>query len=103
MLSRAQKIIDRMTWKRTFWRSRFLDQAGRPTAEAMKALRDLSTFCYGNKPSAKVSQKSGCIDPIAMGIAEGRREVFLHIVNLLNLDDAAFNRLLTQYQQENDE
>lgn len=103
MLDRARKFIEKTVWKRNFWRMQFLDHKGKITADGARALRDLSTFCYGNKTTVKVSPKSGSIDPLAMAIAEGRREVFLHILSMLNLDDTTFNRMITHYQQEFEE
>lgn len=50
-------------------------------------LRDIAQFCGAYKTTAKVSPVSRVIDPLAMGIAEGRRQVYLHIQRRLNLTD----------------
>ena len=102
MDERGKKIVEKKARTRQLFRQMFLDHQDKLTSEGIALMRDLGDFCYARKSLAKVSPKSGMIDPIAMGIAEGRREVFLYIVNMLNTDDAIFNRLLTQYYQEND-
>ncbi len=95
------KLIERKLRVRRVFKQMFLDLHGRPTADGMIALRDLADFCYANKPCPKVNPKSGIIDPIAMGIAEGRREVYLKICDYLNVDERTVTRLLTQaYEQQ---
>lgn len=49
-------------------------------------LRDLARICYANKTTAST-------DPVAMGVAEGRRQVLLHIQQMLRLTDAEVHRL----------
>ena len=95
-----RKAIEQKANVRRCFRQLLLDHNERPTAETMILLRELSRFCYANKPTAKISPRSGNIDPLAMAIAEGRREVFLYILNILNTDDAVFDKLLTQYHQQ---
>lgn len=93
----AKQITLRDAYKRIF-----LNDNGNLKAETLIVLRDLARFCYANKPTAKLSQKTGCIDPNAMLIAEGRRESYLRVLNQINVSDAVFNRLLTQYYDESD-
>lgn len=103
MFDRFQAHLNRKMRIRRFFRAAFLDGQDRLTGDGHLVLQELAKFCYANRPTPKISPKSGMIDPVAMGVAEGRREVFLLITNYLTIDDHAFNRLLTQYQQENDE
>ncbi len=48
-------------------------------------LAELSAFCHCEITTAKASPVTGSIDPNAVLIAEGRRQVMLHIARLLNL------------------
>lgn len=56
-------------------------------------LRDLARICYATKTTA-----SG--NPTAMAVAEGRRQVLLHIQRMLDLTDAEIHRLA--HPQESD-
>ena len=98
----AKKKIERQITTRQAYRQLFLNDAGKLKPEAMLVMRDLSRFCYANKSSAKISPKTGQIDPYATHIADGRREVFLRLINQVNVDDSIFQRLLTQYYEETD-
>ncbi len=95
-----RKAIEQKANVRRCFRRLLLDHEEKPTSETMIILRELARFCYANRPTAKISPRLGNIDPLAMAIAEGRREVFLYILNILNTDDAVFDRLLTQYHQQ---
>ena len=44
---------------------------------------DLAIFCFDDRPTSAVNRVTGSIDPIASGIAEGRREVLLRIKQFL--------------------
>lgn len=56
------------------------------------ALDDLSEFCRADR-SCVVFGKDGRVDTHATAVAEGRREVFLRIQQMLNLTDAQLNKL----------
>lgn len=86
--------------RRNAWRSMFRDEDGQLTQAGKVALSDLRKFCHVDRPTIKVSPKSGQIDPLAMAIAEGRREVFLRIAELLKLDDRDLEALLRQQFDE---
>lgn len=60
---------------------------GKPHRHAEMMLADLRRFCRATASTAIVSPVSKTIDPIAMGMAEGRREVWNRIMAHLNLDD----------------
>lgn len=97
-----QKMIERI-WstirKRDLIRQGMLDNKDgfQPWAHAL--MMDLGKFCYMNKPGSKVSKITGRIDPIASGIAEGRREVFLRILHLLNFTDENAIKMIEQLNQ----
>lgn len=48
----------------------------------------LAEFCHHRRSSVLVSPQTGCVDPVAMGVAEGRREVFLWLLQKASIDDA---------------
>jgi hypothetical protein len=50
-------------------------------------LRDIAQFCGAYKSTAKVSPVQREVDVHAMLIAEGRRQVYLHIQRRLRLTD----------------
>lgn len=55
------------------------------TGDGQAVLAELSAFAHFETTTAKASLRTGMIDPNAMMIAEGRRQVLLHIAQLLNL------------------
>jgi hypothetical protein len=56
-------------------------------------LSDLSRFCRARSSTAAVSPVSRQIDPLAMAMAEGRREVWLRIQQYLNMDERVILKL----------
>lgn len=79
------------------------DEYGELKPEALELLADLENFCRFSKSTAHVGLKFGQVDPLAMAIAEGRREVFLRILNQLNLNQQELLRLsknLKEHQKE---
>ena len=62
------------------------------TPNASIVLDDLARFCY-------VNRSTSASNAIAMAVAEGRRQVWLHIQHKLNLTDAQVDRIA--YQPEN--
>lgn len=53
-----------------------------------QVLADLREFCFASRPT--IFDK----DPLVMARREGRREVFVRIVNYLNLDEATVQQLM---------
>ena len=66
------------------------------TAEIV--LADLKRFCRAETSTAVVSPVSKAIDPLAMAMAEGRREVWNRIQQYLHMAD----REITQLKEENE-
>lgn len=58
---------------------------GGPAGEAV--LGDLVIFCCAQETTAKPGP-DGKIDPIAMAVAEGRRQVLMHVTAGLNMDQS---------------
>lgn len=65
------------------------------------ALDDLSEFCRADR-SCVVFGKDGRVDTHATAVAEGRREVFLRIQQMLNLTDAQLNKLRNDEELTNE-
>ncbi len=96
ILDRLHQIIDR----RNAWRTDYRDADGSLTRAALVRLTDLQRFCYANRSTIKVSPTTGQVDPYAMAIAEGRREVWMRISEYLKLDDRDMQALLKQHNDE---
>jgi hypothetical protein len=82
---RAQ--IERIFMKRQAYRRMFLDQDGNVRPDAEVVLADLKKFCRAVTPTIVVSPVQKTIDPMAMAMAEGRREVWNRLMAYLHLED----------------
>lgn len=91
-LAAANQELSRVLHRRSHYRAAF----GSVSGEAV--LADLMRFCGVRRTSVTFSPATGAIDPIAMAIREGRREVALRILKHLNLDEEKLQKL-----QENDD
>lgn len=85
--------IRRVFTRRTSYRRVFMDQEGRITRDAEIVLADLKRFCRATTSTVVVSPVSKNIDPYAMAIAEGRREVWNRLASFLYLDEKTVQRL----------
>ena len=92
--------LRRIMSRRNAWREVFRSEDGELKKSGIEVLADLQRFCHDNRPTVKVSKATGMVDPIAMAIAEGRREVFLRIKEHLKLDDRDLQRLIKQQTDE---
>lgn len=72
-------------WARLKLRSHYRGVFG-PTQSTQIVLADLARFCYATKSTFMIN-RAGHADPVAMAMAEGRREVFNRIRAMLNLSD----------------
>lgn len=79
--------------RRLAWQRLMLAEHGRLTADAEIALKDLARFCRAHRSTAVYSPVRGAIDPIASARADGRREVYLRIVENLHLDERFLTNL----------
>lgn len=62
-----------------------------PAAEAV--MRDLAHYCYADRSTLKISLVTQQADPIATAFAEGRRDVFLRISAMCNLNPQQIERI----------
>ncbi len=91
MISRARAWLNR----RTAYRATFLrDDDGKPDLNGLAVLQDLARFCCANRSTIRISPVSRTIDPMAMAVSEGRREVFMRIAKFCHLSDADITRFL---------
>ena len=90
ILNAFQKLFRR----RTAYRQLFLLDNGSPNPNAARVLADLKRFCKAQTSTVYVSPISKTIDPLAMAMAEGRREVWNRIQSHLQISDQEISRLV---------
>lgn len=93
-------ILERIFRKRVSYRRIFLRDDGELNEAAKVVMADLAKFCRARGSTAMVSPQTGSIDPIAMAMAEGRREVFNRINEYLHINDNILQNL--REEQVND-
>ena len=82
-----RSVIDKILGRKQAYRRTFLDADGKPGRDAEIVLADLRRFCRATASTVVVSPVSKQIDPIAMAMAEGRREVWNRIMAHLYVDE----------------
>lgn len=77
----------RRRWmRRLSYRDCFLNGAGELTPAGAAVIKDLVKFCGPYKSTVKLTLNRS-IDTHAMAVAEGRREVFLHVLAILKVTE----------------
>jgi hypothetical protein len=94
-----QAFLKRLITRKQAYQRIFLGDDSSPHKDAEIVLADLKRFCYVERPTIKVTAQQ-TIDPLAMAVAEGRREVFMRIVQFMRLDDATISALKEPDHQE---
>jgi hypothetical protein len=87
MIGNITKAIQRILNRKHAYRSVFMDASGDISRSGEIVLADLRKFCRANSTTVMVSPISKSIDPIAMAMAEGRREVWLRLMAHLHIDE----------------
>lgn len=82
-----RRLLDRILRRKRAYRTLFLDQDGNVAPQAQLVLADLKKFCRAASSTIVVSPVSKTIDPLAMAMAEGRREVWNRLMAHLYIDD----------------
>ena len=77
------KLWQRLFKRRQNYRRLFLDGSGNVNPSAEIVLADLKRFCRVETSTVVVSPVTKTIDPLAMAMAEGRREVWNRIQQYL--------------------
>ena len=85
-------------WRRLFarrdaYRRTFLDGEGNPSVFGKVVLTDLARFCKARSSTVYVSPITKQIDPMAMAMAEGRREVWNRLQSFLQISDKELSQL----------
>jgi hypothetical protein len=81
------KIIEKVLRKKLAYRRTFMDDQGRLTPEGEIVLNDLRKFCRATGSTMVLSPVSKTIDPLAMAMAEGRREVWNRLMAHLYVNE----------------
>lgn len=81
------KVIEKILRKKTAYRRTFMDDQGNLGPEAKIVLNDLRKFCRATGSTMVLSPVSKTIDPLAMAMAEGRREVWNRIMAHLYVNE----------------
>lgn len=84
--------INRLRWRSILlgrsYKDLFLADGGAVKRSAGHVLADLRSFCRADEPT--IFDK----DPHEMARREGRREVFVRMINFLNLDEAMVQKIM---------
>ncbi len=99
MLDKLQRTIFR---KRQAYRAIF-EPSGQLSPAAQIVLTDLRRFCRATVSTTVVSMVTQRVDPIASAQAEGRREVWLRIMQHLHVSDADLYKTLVDMEQREEE
>lgn len=81
---------------RSAYRRMFLDATAFPHRDGATVLTDLAKFCNAHRTTFMRAPGQLSFDPLAAAKAEGRREVWLHLMKHLGVSDAAILRLQEQ-------
>ena len=85
--------IRKLMLRKQAYRRVFLTQDGKVGRDAEVVLADLKRFCRASSSTVVVSPVSKSIDPYAMALAEGRREVWNRLMAQLYLDERTIQKL----------
>lgn len=89
--------------RRAQYRACFTDARGKLTPAAEAVLRDLAVFCRAERSILTLSPVSRTVDTHATMVAEGRREVYVRILQILRMTDAQLNSLKDEAPDDLDE
>jgi len=95
------KLWQRLFKRRQNYRRLFLDGDGNVNPSAEIVLADLKRFCRVETSTVVVSPVTKTIDPLAMAMAEGRREVWNRIQQYLQMADREIAQLKEDSHGEN--
>jgi hypothetical protein len=80
-------LQQRDAFRAAFWRGLWRHDSGVPTDHTKEVLNALRAFCRADTSCVQFD-KQGRIDTHSTAVCEGRREVWLEILRVLNLSDA---------------
>lgn len=102
MASRLSDFLRRVIFKRRMAYRQLFEPGGQLSPAAAIVLTDLKKFCRAVSSTTQVSLITGCVDPVASAQAEGRREVWLRIIQNLHVSDEDLYRVLKEEVETND-
>lgn len=79
--------------RRESYRRCFTQPNGKLTRNGEAVLADLAKFCRANRPTVVFASPQRVVDIHASMLAEGRREVYCRIVEILGMTDEQLNQL----------
>lgn len=79
--------------RRESYRRCFVSADGKLTRHGEAVLADLASFCRANRPTVVFASPQRVVDTHASMLAEGRREVYCRIIEILGMTDAQLNQL----------
>jgi len=69
------------------YKALFIGDNGELNEHAKLIMEDLASFCRAHSSTAVMSPATKCIDPLASMLAEGRREAYMRIDQMVHLPD----------------
>ncbi len=87
MIGNLTAAVRRILNRKQAYRRVFMDASGNISRDGELVLADLRRFCRATSTTVHVSPISKQIDPLAMAMAEGRREVWMRVMAHLHLDE----------------
>ena len=100
MIGNLTKAVRRIINRKQSYRRIFQDAGGAISPDDEIVLADLRRFCRATSTTVTVSPISKTIDPLAMAMAEGRREVWLRIMAHLHIDEKQVFNLEDQTEKD---
>ena len=97
---KARERIEWMLDRRSRLKRLFCNDRDELRTEAIHFFAWMERFCYVSRPTYKQNPVSGAIDTNATFIAEGRREVWIELQRLMNLDTKKLMRELKQLEED---
>lgn len=83
-----------MLWnRRANYRACFTDERGKLTPAGEAVMQDLAIFCRANRSIVTLSPVQRTVDTHATMLAEGRREVYNRIAQILGMTDEQLTAL----------
>ena len=96
MIGNLRETVARLLNRKRSYRRIFIGDDGELHESGRIVMSDLKAFCRGGQSTTMVSPVSRTVDPLASAQAEGRREVYDRIVQMLHLPE----RTITELEQD---
>ena len=97
-----ERVRARMHRRASSYRALFLNADKDLGQAADVVMRDLARYCRSNTTSLQYSRITGMADPIATAFAEGRRDVYNHILGQLRLTNERIEQIATETRPQDE-